>query len=668
LNYESASGHMSWRPVKARTGWKKAISIVSAVGLAGAICAGIASAATSTITPTYAGSPPVVRDTSVTITTNPLARMFNRSTATANWAVTAPVTSGLGLGCRGDTGAIGTAGTGNNTPRTGLKVTGPGAITLLNTLSPVIDASIAGAIGGYPVVTPQPAPSATNYRGGVPAASPNNLTQTRPWVNTVNLAGQPAGIYTVVTTSQNMTKQGTGACTIATAVPGTNAAAVAGLVTETQTFEYRPWQRVFTDVFNNGGINVNITPREFQPIIAATPGFPQATGAIVNGTPKTQQFYTLPAGTFYLLPTDPAGCADDPTSCLPAAAVGGCEPSAGCKPRLMIINSNAVNPTTGVGQEIKGVFDLDTLAYVAYVRIGKQTRVQVSLGTATDAFYKNLLNQLAGQAAAQGIDLFHILATTVRVRTGTAEVKLSLLNGLQIDPKKAKAGVQIVSDYSAQAGLILNIYAALGGPVCATNVGDSSPTTAAPDRYTHLADAGYTVEKSDLLPEVPRVGPAGALVGGPIYHIEGDFVGTAPALVNTSTAVIGVDTAADEPNGYPIWVEPFLSTPAHTTVARTMDFIGTATWSASETPVTGVGCLTVDFLLGAGVAIYNNPLPIGFGDIPIWDPQSPEVQALMAQINAAVQDAVNQVTGNPTVNDLLTQITDALPPVPGVPV
>ena len=43
-------------------------------------------------------------------------------------------------------------------------------------------------------------------------------------------------------------------------------------------------------------------------------------------------------------------------------------------------------------------------------------------------------------------------------------------------------------------------------------------------------------------------------------------------------------------------------------------------------------------MLGAGVAIFNNPLPIGFGDIPIWDPQSPEVQALMAQVNQAIAD------------------------------
>jgi hypothetical protein len=252
-----------------------------------------------------------------------------------------------------------------------------------------------------------------------------------------------------------------------------------------------------------------------------------------------------------------------------------------------------------------------------------------------------------------------LLATKVRVRLGANEISLSLLNGLLISPNALPNGIQIVSDFTAQAGLILNIYARLAG-TCTATAGDSSPTTAAPDRYTHTSDVGYTVQKSDLLPDIPRIGAVGALVGGPIYHIEGDFEGVGTPILNTSTAVIGLDTAADEPNGYPIWVEPFISSPAHVTAARKMDFIGTATWSASETPVTGVGCLTVDFMLGAGVALYNNPLDIGFGDIPIWDPQSPAVAGLIAQINAAVQGAVDQVTSNPQVSDLLNQILAAV--------
>jgi hypothetical protein len=134
--------------------------------------------------------------------------------------------------------------------------------------------------------------------------------------------------------------------------------------------------------------------------------------------------------------------------------------------------------------------------------------------------------------------------------------------------------------------------------------------------------------------------------------------------VNTASAVIGVDTAADEPNGLPVWIQPFISTPSHVTNPRTMDFLGTATWSASETPIGTIGCTTIDFMLGAGVALYNNPLPIGFGTLPIWDPTSPEVAALIDQIDAAVQALVDGVTSDPTVAALLEQITGQLPPLP----
>lgn len=111
-----------------------------------------------------------------------------------------------------------------------------------------------------------------------------------------------------------------------------------------------------------------------------------------------------------------------------------------------------------------------------------------------------------------------------------------------------------------------------------------------------------------------------------------------------------------------MWVEPFVSTPTHATAARSMDFLGTATWSASETPSALLGCTTVDFLLGAGVAIYNNPLPVGFGNLSVWDPAAPEVAALTAQVNAAVAGAVTQVVSDPTVSATLAQVLALLPP------
>ena len=146
-----------------------------------------------------------------------------------------------------------------------------------------------------------------------------------------------------------------------------------------------------------------------------------------------------------------------------------------------------------------------------------------------------------------------------------------------------------------------------------TNTGSSADGTR---RYTPNEDAGYTVRTSDLLPSVPAVGPLGAIVGGPVFSIEGDFVGATAPLVNTASAVIGVDTAADEPHGYPIWIEPFVSSPTHVASPKRMDYLGTATWSASETPVIpGLGCISVNFMLGTGVAIFDNPVRVGFDEL-----------------------------------------------------
>jgi hypothetical protein len=590
--------------------------------------------------------------------------MFSRTTSTGNWSVTSPLVAGGGagasFGCFGDNGPIGTAGAGNNSPRSNLTITGPAA--LLNADSPVIDTSVSGLLAGFPEKNPQPAPSTTNYRGGASAggtagnAAFNNGTDSRAWVNTVSLTGKPAGVYTVTTTTRNMTKSPitTGACTIGTPnipVPNT-AAPTAGLQTESLQFEYRPWQHNFVDVFGGGHVSMNINPSEFQATVDGNVG--TIYDGSINGD-ATMKFFEVGDITTFALPPDPAACAADPTTCLPPGS-RQCDPTLDntCDPRLVVINKPAP------GDQVRGIFDLDTHAFIAQANVRGHQRILVSLGTDQDARYHALLEQLFAAAAAQGIDLPHLLATKVRVRAGANEYSLSLLNGLQIQPRTGPNGVQIVSDFTVQAGLILDIYARLAG-TCTATAGDSSPTTAAPDRYTHTSDVGYTVRRSDLLPDIPRIGVLGALVGGPIYNIEGDFEGVGAPLVNTASAVIGVDTAADEPNGYPIWIEPFVSSPNHVAAPRKMDFLGTATWSASETPVTGVGCLTVDFMLGAGVALYNNPLPVGFGTLPIWDPQNPAVADLMAQINAAIQDAADQVGSNPTVNDVLTRILDLLP-------
>ena len=644
--------HFEPKPKTRRGKAATALFTLMAVVTGAAMTAGAA----TVVSPTEPGTPPFTRSDTVTFTVNPVAALWTRSLSTSNFTRALILTAS----CVGDN----PAGT-NNSPRTTVKVTGPGGEVITDKTSPVLNrALIGGASAGYPELNPQPAPSNTNSRGGsygsttpgAPAAS--NLT--RPWVVTADLAGKPAGIYTVTTTTQNMVKTGLGACTVGTPNQTSDTTfgnqVTLGPIVETSTFEYRPWQHSFNDLFGAGNVKMNVTPPEFQQTIGTQSG-------AVHSDPTRMQFYAVPSGDFVALPSDPSACGENPASCLPPTSTA-CDPAAGCTPRIVIVDYEQY-PT----EQLHGYFDLETGAFIAYSTINGTTRVLLSLGREQDALYRDLLSQLAAAAAQQGIDLPTLLATKVRLRTGAQELSISLLQGLQIAPAPGKpAGVQIVSDFTAQAGLILDVYAGISPVACVSRSGDSNPATPAPDRYAPSVDVGYTVEKSDLLPDVPRVGAVGALVGGPSYHITGDFVGAGSTLANTAAAVIGVDTAADEPNGYPVWIEPFVSTPTHVTAPKTMDFLGTATWSASETNLGALGCLSVNFMLGAGVALYNNPLPVGFGTLPIWDPAAPEVASLIDQIDAAVAELLGGVTSDPTVAALLEQITGSLPEVPGSPI
>lgn len=628
---------------------------LGAVLLSAALAAGVAAAvpaeAATSISPTdpvVTGAPPVVRESSVTLSVDVTAMHYTRGSSTAKYAAY-NATTNLGLQpnalCRGDLpGAV-------VTPRTTVEVSGPQG-SVLSATSPVRDLAFSLSTPSNAPLNPQPTPSATNYRGDFPDARvPHGFSTT------LDLTGRPAGVYTVTTTDYNTYRTvplfgAATACAVGTPTRDAGGAltntVTAGPVVSTRTFEYRPWAVQFKDVFGKGSVRANLSPREFQFAVAGK-NSPITSGGDATG--GSQRFFTLAGG--FALPSDASACVADAASCLPSTAVE-CDPAAGCAPRLMLINSPA-----GPGQStaLFGVFDLETKAFIAQATVDGTTRVLLSLGTANDAVYGSVLAKLAADAGTQGIDLARILQTEVRVDSGGQRTSLSLLNGLQIDPTSRPGGVSISSDATVQAGVVLDIYSSLrtSGGACVSNKADSST---APARYQRNVADGYVVKRSDLLPEVPRVGPLGPLVGGPVYHVQGTF--RSDALVNTATSVIGLDTAADEPNGYPAWVTPFVSG-THTAKPRTMDFVGTGTWSASETPVLS-GCLVVDFLLGTGVAVYNNPLPVGLGAIldPLTTP-SPEAQSLTDLVDTAVADVLDDVTSTPAVNDLLTQIVGALP-------
>lgn len=595
---------------------------------------------TTTVGPTEPGTPPVVRDASVGIDVDTVGQTYHRNNAAGTFAAQSPLAVAIGLtACRGDN----PAGT-NNSPRTVLTVTKPDATTLLTQTSPVRDLSVAGFLASPPngPANPQPAPANSNYRGDFPGSTYHGMKAT------LDLTGQPAGLYTVTTTTTNMVKTGFGACTAGTpaAVPG---GFTAGPVVEVDTFEYRPWAYNFEDILGNGKVHANFDPSEVQVSIGSN------TSPVITGH---QKFYSLNLLNF-ALPSDPVACATNPASCLPISAAP-CEPGSGCTPRLMVVNKPA-NGAIGEPDALQGIFDLKSRAFIALASVGGSKRVLFSLGTTIDPYYDNLLASLSEQWASQGNDFMALLNTGIELRNGSSTTSLTLLNGLQIDPSTTSGGISIRSAGTVQAGVLLDIYSNVrtSGGACVTNTASSA---AGDRRYTPNEDSGYTVRTTDLTPAVPRVGPLGAIVGGPVWSIFGDFRSASTQLVNTASAVIGVDTAANEPNGYPVWIEPFLSSPNHVASPKTMDYLGTATWSASETPLFGTGCLVVDFMVGTGAAIFDNPLAYGFEDLidPISN-QNTAMRGVMQAVDDAVQSVVDQVVANPTVSSVLTTVIGQLP-------
>jgi hypothetical protein len=602
-------------------------------------------------------NPPVIRGSSTTITSDQGALMYYRSgsaATVANTAYAAQSTTLLKVSarrCSGDVPPItpppasAPNGGGNNSPRQIITVTAPGGAVIATEVSPVRDLSLFGSAA--PIIA---APSATNYRGDSASA-----TAYHGMSFPLNLAGRPSGTYTVTTSTYNQTKSditGSGAsqgpCVVGVPNPATGGKTVIpGPVTSSTTFIYRPWQNTFVDAFSAGKVFANVTPGEYQ----FTLGTAADTSPIWTDDDNTQKFYAFPSTEAFVLPTSPE-CLDDPASCLPALATP-CDPDAGCVPRIMTISHTDGQP------KLQGTFDLQTKAFMAQANINGKQRTLASTGTANDALIASLLLKLKNAAAAKGINLDTLLNTKVRVVSGQNQLELSLLQALQINPSSAK-GVQIVSDTTIQAGLILDLYYALPATSCTTK---AATNASVPARFVPTSGSGIKVDKSDLLPAVPSVGPLGAITSGPLFHITGKF---GPGqLVNTASALLGLDTAADEPNGYPVWVEPFLSA-GHVNSPSTMDFLGTATWSASETnlsnPITGPLCLIQDLMIGTGVALYNNPLPVGFGTLldPLYKP-SPAAEKLLNQIDTTVQSVVDQAATNPTVAALLDQILAALP-------
>jgi hypothetical protein len=634
----------------------------------------VPASATTTVTPNEAGTPPLVRESNISVNVDRGALYYwkgaqgltaGAATTALNNAVYQPAPLGNLLVAGSLNNLAGQAGTclGNNpagtnlSPRTTVQVSGPGGVVATVT-SPAraVGGSLLAPADGNPL-SPQPAPGNSNYLGDFPSGGP------APGFSVpVDLSGKPAGVYTVTTTTSNVTQASrttllTGGLVVQTPGPcvigvpdASGKGVVPGPVTTTTTFEYRPWQQHFSDVLGHGGVNFNLTPKEYQA---------NADGSRTAVYTEDGRLRAYASPDSILLPPNPSACAEDPASCLPSAVVE-CTGQAGCNPRIVVIN----RPGSGAGTDVvQGIFDLDTRAFIALVRADGKGRILLSLGTQLDALYGQVLAKAVEVGAQSGIDVMRILTTEVKLTGGGSAISLSLLDGLQVNPADLPGGVTITSgitkiDTSELADGIKNLAPGLAptvqaGVIINVAVGTTTGGTCEPL---------YRVRGTDLVPDVPKPGVLGALVGGPVRNVSATFP-TGSGYAPITTAILGVDSASGEPNGLPIWVEPIVSG-VNAAATRNIDFIGTlAGDTVLDTNVDVLGtCLRLGGFIGAGVAVINNPLPVGLKDVfdPLTTP-NPAVAPLVDAVSDAVDSAVNSVATNATVASLLSSLLAQVP-------
>lgn len=640
------------RPVRTRRRVSNRVRLIAGLTTVAATAIAVAivapANATTTVTgtgPGGVGGLPYTRQPAVTITVNPGAYAYSR-TGTGNYSAALSPTAAAAV-CAGDNTAAGGV---DNTPYQTVTVTGPGGQVYTGT-SPARQTGLLYALANppYPVISPPPAASNTAYLGGVIAIGSSHPAQG--WTVNLDLTGDPGGVYSVVTTTDNEVGNRTASnkpylCAVGT--PNSTTTYTAGSTTDTQQFEYRPWQDTFTDVFGGGKVYANFSPSEFQWSIGS------AISNIYEGADGGQQFYSLPLGTPFVLPTDPSTCLSDPAACLPPTAQR-CLPNTGCTPRIMLLGK------AGTNESIFGAFDLLTKAYIATTSTGGNERTQLSLGTTNDAAYHALLTQLETYATAHNIPLAQLLAMSVNLTLNGKTLTVSLLDGLQISPSDAVNGLVITNTPGVVAGVILNAVIGLA-PTTTSCLSHSATSSSTPPgtSFTSSSGAGLTVQEANL-PAIPSVNPAlGAIAGGPIWHITGNTRSVAGENLLEAEIGAGVDLTGTLGTPYPAYVVPFLN-PAVAIAPYNSDFLGVGTWTASEAPFTASSCLLEEGYLGTGIALYNNPLPVGFGTLlsPLFKPNA-NTAKLYAEIETAVNKVTTQISSNPTVSAVLGDILTEL--------
>ena len=652
------------------------LALVMLAGLlAGLVALNTSAGADTTVQPSgpgqvLPGAEYLVRDSQATVDVTPGAFMYSRSSSTSNFSATSPALGALV--CRGDTGPINALGNGNTSPRTEVTVTGPSGFSPVTFLSPSREVGITSG----PFQTPEPyqplanqANGPNNWRGGVPPTNSSNTvlgpTTAVPnpglgFQETLDLAGAPAGLYTVTTVHKDIVRTGTfGQCTLGypnqtgfgsqtpIPIPTFGNTFTAGNRTVVHKFEYRPWQYEFRDVLGNGGVNFNITPVAESQFSIVPENGPRKFSSIKAGG---MRFYELPIELHVPLPSNPLDCIPDLAGCLPSVAFE-CDPGdEGCDPRLVWIDRYEAD-----GERLVGLFDLETGAYIAYTATGGSRVYQFSLGTELDELYHTTLDQLAEKADSLGIDLPTILGTKVILRNGMNQLSLSLLNGLQFDPSELPGGIEIVTDFGVQAGIMIHTYAQATDTPCAAREASSEDGDTS---WTRSVPVGYDVGSVPLT--IPQLEAPGVPlpIGGQVFLIEGSMTGVGTNSATVALLGADVDSPGPDYSSIPLWVLP-TDALLRSHSPRHFEYLGTAAWSTSEEPGEDGGCLSSGGFTGIGVMIDNPLVRLPIAQL-LAKVDNPTVNHLLAQITAAVVEAGAPVLENPTIADLLETLTETV--------
>lgn len=477
----------------------------------------------------------------------------------------------------------------------------------------------------------------------------STANSTGAFTATWDTTGAQPGLYRIVSTANDRAKIGSATSDACTADTNT--------VLSDITVEFRPWQHSnFNDLLGHGKVRMNTTPREFQFTVDGS------TSPIIAANNEEMSFYASPTG-LAVLPADPATCAGDPASCLPASATP-CEPSDGCTPRLVLINRQGADL-------LGGIFDLETGAFAANATTSGKYRLLVSAGTDLDATISDLIAATAANGqAATGLDLAALLNTEVEFRiledTGFMQTyEVGILRGLQMSRNLAVPGeykgISIDAPYSINAGFTTHVVGthtwAASGPDPSVNVVTSSPLV--PNLPTLFSTSLGSLGSIDIVAPVPVPAPLNAITGpvllvggGPLVNIHSTYPnGTGTHTAGATTTGPSLDTSGPVPSGMPAWVPGFDK--ATLADQGPMDFLGHAA-AFIELPTIGILGTNLDLgsiLIGQGVTVYgDSPLP-ALSTLPLlWDTENPAA----AQLNELTNNLALELLANPSVGQVLT--------------